>query len=69
MDEPTAFPASQAQDASAVLDLDRQDVGEGVDFASRQAERSKMQLWLTAFTAVAAAAVLVVVSMSVLHAS
>jgi hypothetical protein len=44
------------------------DGGESVDFASRQAERGKMQVWLTAFTAAAALAVLAVVSMSVLHA-
>lgn len=46
----------------------RADGREDVDFASRRAERGKMQLWLTAFTAAAAVAVLVVVSMSVLHA-
>jgi hypothetical protein len=42
---------------------------DSVDFASRRAARGKMQLWLTTFTVVAALAVLVVVSVSVFHAS
>jgi hypothetical protein len=42
--------------------------GEGVDFASRRAARGKMQAWVTAFTAAAALAVLVVVWLSLLHA-
>jgi hypothetical protein len=42
--------------------------GERVDFASRKAARDKMQIWLTAFTALAALAVLIVVSMSLKHA-
>jgi hypothetical protein len=45
------------------------DLRDGVDFTSRQAERCKMRLWLTACTAAAAVAVLLVVSISVLHAS
>jgi hypothetical protein len=73
LNERTAFPADEAEEASDVVGLDRQDadsdVVEGVDFASRRAERGKMQVWLTAFTAAAAVAVLLVVSMSVLHAS
>ena len=42
-------------------------LGEGVDFASRRAARGKMQLWMTAFTAAAAVAVLIVVFLSVLY--
>jgi hypothetical protein len=41
--------------------------GEGVDFASREANRGKMQLWMTAFTAMAVIAVVIVVSVSVLY--
>jgi hypothetical protein len=40
---------------------------ESVDFALRRAARGKMQLWLTAFTAAAALAVLAVVSVSLTH--
>ncbi len=46
----------------------RPEIGEDDEFASGTAERSKMQLWLTAVTVVAGLAVLVVVSMAVLHA-
>jgi hypothetical protein len=69
LDERTASPASQTEEASVALGLSVQEVGEGVDFASRRAERGKMQVWLTAFTAAAAVAVLAVVSMSVIHPS
>jgi hypothetical protein len=45
----------------------KQDGGDAVDFASRQAARRKMQLWLAAFTVVAALVVLALVSLSVVH--
>jgi hypothetical protein len=44
-------------------------LGDSVDFTSRRTAHGKMQLWLTTFTVAAAAAVLLVVSMSVLHVS
>jgi hypothetical protein len=44
------------------------EVGKDEDFASPALSRGRMQLWLTAFTAAAALAVLVVVSMAVMHA-
>jgi len=42
---------------------------DSADFALRRAAHGRMQLWLTTFTVAAALAVLVVVSVSVLHAS
>jgi hypothetical protein len=66
-----AFPPVETNETRDVLAVDRAgaEVGEGVDFASRQAARGKMQLWVTAFTAAAALLVLAVVSMSALHAA
>jgi hypothetical protein len=43
------------------------DNADGAEFASRQAARGKMQMRLTAFTALAALVILLVVSMSVLR--
>ena len=68
MDDRTAFQAGERGVVASSVAAARADGREDVDFASRRAERGKMQLWLTAFTAAAAVAVLVVVSMSVLHA-
>ena len=72
MDDRSAFSTREADDPPSVQrpagSAERPDIGESVDFASRRAARGKMQLWLTAFTAAAALAVLAVVSMSVLHA-
>jgi hypothetical protein len=72
LDDRTALPTPKAGDHPGdrrpSRSDERVDGGESVDFASRRAARGKMQLWLTAFTAAAALAVLAVVSMSVLHA-
>jgi hypothetical protein len=72
LDEKAAFQADEAQAASSASALTvtaRSGAeGESVDFASRRATLGKMQLWLTTFTALATIAVLVVVSMSVMHA-
>lgn len=43
------------------------DLRDPIDFRSRQAERSKMRIWLAACTIAAALAVLLVVSVSVLR--
>jgi hypothetical protein len=72
LDKRTAYSTSETGDASAAgagRVLSRADVRDSVDFASRQAARGKTRLWVAAFTGLAAALVLVVVSMSVLHAS
>jgi hypothetical protein len=45
------------------------DPGDGVDFASRRAARGKARFWLAALTAAVAVAILIVVSVSVLHAA
>lgn len=68
MDDRAAFQAGERGEVASSVAAARADGREDVDFASRRAERGKMQLWLTAFTAAAAVAVLVVVSMSVLRA-
>ena len=44
------------------------EVGVDEDFAAPNASRGRKQLWLTAFTVIAALAVLAVVSMAVLQA-
>jgi hypothetical protein len=71
--ERAAFSSAEADaardDPAPVRALAVPDAGEGVDFARRRAARSKAQLWLAAFTAAVALAILVVVSMSVLHAA
>ncbi len=46
-------------------DRDDADALDDIDFASRQARRGKMQIWLAAFTA--AVAVLAVVSLGARH--
>jgi hypothetical protein len=72
LDQRTAYSTGETGCASAAGGarvLSRADVRDGVDFASRQAARGKMRLWVAAFTALAAIVVLVVVSVSVLHAS
>jgi hypothetical protein len=48
-------------------DRDDADALDDIDFASRQARRGKMQIWLAAFTAAAAVAVLAVVSLGARH--
>lgn len=70
MDKHATCGTAEAVEAQAMMGARRRepcDLREGVDFSSRQAERTKMRLWLTACTAAAALAVLLVVSISVLH--
>jgi hypothetical protein len=68
LDDRTPFQSGGRGEVASSLAAARADGREDVGFASRRAERGKMQLWLTTFTAAAAIAILVVVSMSVLHA-
>jgi hypothetical protein len=69
VDEREPFPLTETvetYDAGAGESV-MADGGDAVDFASRQAARGKMQLWLTALTAAVALLVLAVVSLSVLR--
>ena len=72
LDKRTAYATGETDNAPAAGGAGRTvryDVGDRVDFASRQAALGKMRLWVAAFTGLAAVAVVVVVSMSVLHVS